>query len=145
MITCTKCKKLQSVREYNWRNSNAGRRHSFCKKCHSNYRRNHYLLNRDKYLKKARNWNRNQTIKLRSYIADYLSSHACVDCGQRDIRVLDFDHTDQKKMGICAMIRNCHSINSIKLEISRCQVRCANCHRIKTFISRNFWKNIIGL
>lgn len=43
-------------------------------------------------------------------------------------------------MGIPQMIRNCHSISSVKQEMASCAVRCANCHRVKTFSRGNFWK-----
>lgn len=117
------------------------RRHSFCKECHIKYRREHYLKNKEKYLGKARAWNKKQTVLLRKFIIDYLTKHACVDCGAKDIRVLDFDHEGKKKMGIAKMIRNCHSLKSIVKEISVCKVRCANCHRIKTFERGFFWKS----
>ena len=38
-------------------------------------------------------------------------------------------------MGIAQMVRNCHSLKSLEKEISKCKVRCANCHRIKTFLA----------
>ena len=63
---------------------------------------------------------------------------AVVDTG------LDFDHEDKKKMGICQMIRNCYSTGAVMREILVCKIRCANCHRIKTFKNGNYWKEKIG-
>jgi hypothetical protein len=142
--TCTKCNKEKDISCFNWRNEERGWRHSFCKECHSAYRRSHYLDNRDKYIKKALRWNKKQTNILRKFLIEYFKKNPCVDCGIDDIRVLDFDHEDDKFMGICQMVRNCYSMKAIKLEISKCKVRCANCHRIKTFQERNFWKNRIN-
>ncbi len=66
-------------------------------------------------------------------IFDYLRQHPCVDCGQTDIRVLEFDHVERstKRLAVTAMVgrRNWPTILS---EIEKCEVRCANCHRIKT-------------
>lgn len=63
----------------------------------------------------------------------------CVDCGYKaHPAALDFDHRDPKlkKMEIsrCAGTAN---KNTLMAEISKCDVRCANCHRIRThtFIS----------
>jgi hypothetical protein len=105
----------------------------------------HYLKNRQKYLLKARKWNKKQTTILRGYIVDLLSKNSCVDCGENDIRVLDFDHEKGKFMGISQMVRNCYSVEAIKGEIEKCKIRCANCHRIMTFKRGNFWKEKMGL
>ncbi len=138
---CSKCGEKKQIEEYRWKNLKKRRRHSFCRECHAKYRKEHYLKNKEKYLTKARVWNKGQTILLRKFILEYLSSHACVDCGIKDIRVLDFDHEGKKRMGISKMVRNCYSTETIIKEISVCKVRCANCHRIKTFERGSFWKD----
>lgn len=142
---CSKCNTEKELSEFNLRNKQKNKYHSFCKACHSAYRRIHYVQHRVKYLEKAKSWNKKQTRVLRAFIYKYLSENFCKDCGQKDIRVLDFDHEGDKAKGICVMIRACHSVDSIKKEIEKCTVRCANCHRIKTFVRGNFWKNKMGL
>lgn len=137
---CSKCHKEKSLSEFRWRNKSKNRRHSFCKKCHAAYRRRHYILHRDKYINKAQRWNRMQTRMLREFILKYLAVHPCVDCGNNDIRVLEFDHENNKYMNVSVMIRNCHAVESVRREIAKCSVRCANCHRIKTFTKGKFWK-----
>ena len=141
---CSKCNKTKNLFAYNWRNESRGWRHSFCKDCHSEYRHLHYLENRNKYLVKARSWNKKQTGVLREFIVKYLKANPCVDCGNNDIRVLDFDHEGSKFMGVGQMVRNCYSIKAIEFEIAKCKIRCANCHRIKTFVRGKFWKEKIG-
>src|SRR3989339_72939 len=141
---CSKCNTKKDISHYNWRNESRGWRHSFCKECHSKYRRYHYLKNKEKYIQKALKWNRKQTEILRKYLTEYFKEHPCTDCGNDDIRVLDFDHNSNKFMGICQMVRNCYSMDAVKKEIKKCKVRCANCHRIKTFKERNFWKHKIS-
>jgi hypothetical protein len=142
---CSKCNAEKEISEFHWKNKKRGWRHGFCKDCHAAYRKVHYTKNRVKYLVKARDWNKKQTQALRKFIFEYLSSHPCVDCGKEDIRVLDFDHEKKKLMGIAQMIRNCYSILAVQREIKNCQVRCANCHRIKTFVRGKFWKEKMGL
>ena len=55
----------------------------------------------------------------------------CTDCGCHDWRCLTIDHMDGKTMPIS----QCSSIAAIKAEIRRhrCEVRCANCHMIRTY------------
>ena len=66
-----------------------------------------------------------------SKIIDYLKLHPCVDCQNCDIRVLEFDHLLNKKFNISEMIGK-QSWEMISEEIVKCEVRCANCHRIVT-------------
>lgn len=141
---CFKCKQSKNELEFNWKNREKGLKNSLCKICHSEYRKWHYKNNKEKYINKAKRWNKEQTVILRNFIISHLLKHHCVDCGESSLSVLDFDHIKDKRFGISSMIRNCHSLNSVKKEINKCEVRCANCHRKKTFIERNFWKNKMG-
>ena len=68
----------------------------------------------------------------RVYVIDYLMMHPCVDCGETDLIVLEFDHQRDKKYNIAKLITNNCSLKRLVLEIDKCQVRCANCHRRKT-------------
>lgn len=62
----------------------------------------------------------------------------CVDCGYADDPIaLDFDHIDGKTFTISKALGRGRPFEDILLEIQRCEVRCANCHRIKTFNERN--------
>src|SRR5438034_450892 len=79
----------------------------------------------------ARSRRANDENKLRLFA--YFSSHPCVDCGQTDIRCLEFDHVrGNKTNNIATLIKNLASWSAIEAEIAKCEVRCANCHRRKT-------------
>ena len=59
----------------------------------------------------------------------------CHDCGINDPRVLEFDHLPQfkKSFGIGRAVGgSTRSWNSILKEIEKCEIVCANCHRIRT-------------
>ena len=82
-----------------------------------------------------------QTVKARErntkYIKEYLNTHPCVDCGMKDLRTLDFDHVKgQKYKNISLMRIKGASLNRLIAEINKCEVRCANCHRIITYERR---------
>jgi cytochrome c len=66
--------------------------------------------------------------KLKRFVRDYLLSHPCVDCGETDPVVLQFDHLGDKVMNVSMMRARRYKEASIAAEIAKCEVRCANCH-----------------
>lgn len=73
----------------------------------------------------------------REYVKEFLSCNPCIDCGNNDLRVLDFDHVRGNKIkAISRLVRDGANLERLKQEISKCEVRCANCHRIVTFERR---------
>lgn len=67
------------------------------------------------------------------FIIEYLIMHPCVDCGETNPLVLQFDHVnDNKKLSISTMVSQRYSLKTIAKEIEKCEVRCANCHTIET-------------
>jgi 5-methylcytosine-specific restriction endonuclease McrA len=75
----------------------------------------------------------------RDFLISFLKKNQCIDCGEKDIEVLDFDHVKEKKYSVASMSYN--SIKTIKKEIEKCVIRCSNCHRRKT-AKENKWKKI---
>lgn len=138
-LFCTSCGEEKPLDEFGFRNKKKGIRHLRCKACTRAYNRQHYQDNKQYYKKKARRWDTKQRDKARYYVTEYLLEHPCVDCGETDPLVLDFDHVrDKKRYNISNMIRLLFSIEEIKKEIAKCEVRCANCHRIKTAKEENW-------
>ncbi len=137
MKVCIKCDTEQPLENYNWRNKKRGVKHNTCKACHSIYRRQHYLSNQEMYKEKARRWNdENQDehrMKVRRYAFEYLLENPCVDCGETNPLTLQFDHVRGiKKATVSLLISSTTSIKRVEDEIAKCEVRCANCHQIKT-------------
>jgi hypothetical protein len=66
-----------------------------------------------------------------TYLIEFFKTHPCVDCGETDPVVLEFDHLRDKSFAIGpALSRN--SWQSILDETKKCEVVCANCHRRRT-------------
>ncbi len=61
-----------------------------------------------------------------------LSDAQCVDCGERDPLVLQFDHLMDKADHISWLVGSGCSPLRLARELSKCQIRCANCHRRAT-------------
>lgn len=81
---------------------------------------------------KALAWQRNRRDANRRLVWEYKKTHPCVDCGESDPVVLEFDHQRDKKNWIANMLGSNVSHKKILDEIAKCVVRCANCHRRKT-------------
>ncbi len=90
----------------------------------------HYQRNKQYYLDKNKRY-KNRNIE---FIKQYKLSHPCADCDISDIRVLEFDHMpgDKKIFNIGEARALSMSLKSLKKEINKCEVVCANCHRIRT-------------
>ena len=73
---------------------------------------------------------RRYIIKQKSSVDAYLRDHPCVDCGESDLRVLEFDHVRGDKFKSIAQMYS-YCLQRIMTEIAKCDVRCANCHRIR--------------
>jgi hypothetical protein len=140
MKKCTNCGIEKDLSAYSFRSKTEEIRHNQCKECHSSYRRVHYLANKRKYIEKAHRRNIKQRALLKGWLASYLADHKCVDCEVSDVRVLDFDHRDpeKKKHTVSEMIRGGFPLEKVKQEVSKCDIRCSNCHRIRHF-EENGW------
>lgn len=137
---CSKCKNKKPNSSFGWKDKNRRKLHYVCRDCHADYRREHYLKHKKKYIAKAKIWNGRQKQILYKFLLDYFAKHYCVDCGERDIRVLEFDHTRDKKMNVTVMVKRCYSLSVLQKEIAKCEVRCANCHRKKSFTLSGSWR-----
>jgi hypothetical protein len=104
-----------------------------CKKCYSDYRNKWYSSNKETNRNNARIRRQNLLPVVHKWIGDYLLAHPCVDCGNKDILVLEFDHvTGNKDFNIVEFARTHLNLNKVKAEVAKCEVRCVNCHRKMT-------------
>lgn len=64
---------------------------------------------------------------------------SCKHCGNNDVRVLDFHHRDKdgKEVGISHIRARGWGDKRILQEIAKCEVLCANCHRIAHWEERH--------
>ena len=76
--------------------------------------------------------------ELAEWVVAYLKEHSCVDCGEADPIVLEFDHVRGEKLfDVSAAGSKGLRLPAVQLEVEKCDVRCANCHRRKTARSAN--------
>jgi hypothetical protein len=95
-------------------------------------KREWYLKHRERHLERSRARHAEKRASINAHIAGHLVANHCVDCGESDPIVLDFDHVEEKRFNIANAAWKLVSISVLADEISRCVIRCANCHRRKT-------------
>ena len=134
MRTCTLYGLKKDPEQFAFRRIATGRRHRRCKSCGAGYARQHYAANQVSYVRRANQRSRALTRSLKEQVWNYLAEHPCVDCGQSNPIVLEFDHVDRqaKRKTIYRLVQQAYSWAAISAEVDRCEVRCANCHRRRT-------------
>lgn len=147
MKICTVCAITKPESDFFYRSRKANKLHSQCKDCYVVNRRKiwkeHYHKYGSHYRERAVERSKKIKDKLRIHMLEYLNGKSCVQCGINDIRVLEFDHIDPKTkaFGIARAITSTFSWERISVEIAKCQILCANCHKIKTAGEKNWYRN----
>ena len=135
---CIKCRVMKPITDFVFINRALGKRQSWCRPCDARYKRAWYEKNREEHIAKVRVSNLRTTRENQARILTYLLAHPCVDCGEPDPLVLDFDHLRDKRQTISFMVQRRWCWATIDAEIQKCDVRCANCHRRKTARERGY-------
>lgn len=139
MKQCKKCGQTKPLSDFtkNKREKDGYRR--VCQVCSSSYEKERYEKNTSVRAVHAVG-QENRVHRNRMYLFNYLSKHPCVDCGEADPIVLEFDHvSENKEYNVSYLVALGYSITKIGKEIDKCEVRCANCHRRKTMKQFNWY------
>ena|SRR5579872_3385032 len=119
--------------------------HWQCKECFRPYSNAYYRENASRYSEHRRRNARKKRRQNRERMLQILSRSACVDCGETDPLVLEFDHVrGEKVQNVGDLINSLVSWERIEDEIAKCVVRCANCHRRKTGRDFKWFKGDFG-
>lgn len=139
-MLCPKCELDLSEDSFAKNRSRSTGLQLWCKPCKRAYDSAYYKA--DPKAQLARN--SNVIARNREFVLQYLGDKVCVDCGEDDPVVLEFDHVDPlcKTRTISYLVSNSGcSIKKIMQEIAKCQIRCANCHRRKTAKQRGYYRS----
>lgn len=106
---------------------------SLCRECQKQYRRDHYLENKQKYIDKAKVYTQNCV----DWFNEFKQKLKCERCPEDRYWVLDFHHKDpnEKDVEVSLLVRKGNKKKLIE-EINKCIVLCANCHRDLHFQER---------
>ena len=133
MKQCSICMTFLPLREFAIHKRGSRRRRGFCYECQRSYHREIYRSDPGRYKDTRAQRRRLLRASHRARIIEYLRCHPCVDCGEADINVLEFDHVyGPKSANLSDLMRGTVAWRRIEIELAKCQVRCANCHRRRT-------------
>jgi hypothetical protein len=126
---CSRCSVVKPSSEFYRRTASRIGIQSFCKVCARARRRHTYVTN-----------------PARVFVFEYLCVHPCVDCGETDPVVLEFDHVRGPKLFnfVDVLRAGAYTLSQVEAEIAKCEVRCASCHRRKTAAERGWWADLIA-
>lgn len=148
MKVCSKCSVAKPETEYFVKDKKSGRLHAQCKECYKEHRKSYYAEHYEKYKvlyrQRAKERREAQRQEFRDNIVRYLNKKSCTICGEYDIRTLEFDHIDptNKLFSISQAVRQGYSWKDIEMEIKKCRVLCANCHKKHTASQQGWYKNL---
>ena len=134
---CCLCKETRSIEYFGLAKAHSDGLSSKCKPCQAAYQARWHRDRPDERIAKTRSLNSIYREKGREYVASYKESRGCLDCGKRfPAIVLDFDHSRDKAFNIGQKAGRV-SLDRIIQEIAKCEVVCANCHRVRTHLRRH--------
>jgi len=142
---CSKCgeRKVRSddknVSQFHRRPN--GKWYSHCKECQNKYTAAHYQVNKENYIAKARKHDIKYQETVYAWLFEFFKKHPCIDCGEKNPIVLEFDHRDgeKKEREVSTLVNSGCRLATIQQEVAKCDVRCSNCHKKRTAIQRNWY------
>jgi hypothetical protein len=141
MKRCMKCKELKDEEEFSWRWKELGIKDDYCKSCRKEYNREYFNGSaKERHLAQVRERKQAAREFAREYVLNYLATHPCETCGEKDIRVLEFHHVGDKDNTVSKMVGEGYAVDRIQKELDKCQVLCANCHRKLTIEERGWFR-----
>ena len=133
---CCQCGNWLALDAFSLRMTGTNKRAAYCKPCTRAYCRQHYRINKPLHLRRRYGRTISERVENRRAVLQYLENHPCVDCGEANPIVLEFDHVRGVKAGDISSMVYKQTKARVLEEIKKCEVRCANCHRVKTFKER---------
>lgn len=118
---CYRCGDLKPADDFSWRRKAKDERDTFCRPCRSAYGKEHYAPNRQRYIDQAAKVRRRVYRERTAYLIEYFKTHTCVDCGEGDPVVLEFDHLRDKLFDVSRGLSE-RGWQSVLDEMEKCEV-----------------------
>lgn len=139
---CNSCGKEKSLESFGKNSSKKDGLQTQCRECKRETQRKWYAKNRKVHYHNTKIKAIERIEENKRRLKDYLSNKKCTDCDNNDWRVFEFDHinADEKRDSVSRMLFGGYSWKTIMKEISKCEIVCANCHRVRTVERSEQWR-----
>jgi len=131
---CSRCGATKPVAEFHRDRSRKDGLQNYCRDCNSEVAKAYHATHSQHCRDRIRGRSKRLKDENRRRIVEYLLEHPCVDCGEDDPVVLEFDHLRDKKLNVSTLVNLVTDWTGILAEIAKCEVVCANCHRRRTCV-----------
>jgi hypothetical protein len=131
---CSRCARFRAESYFNRHPTG---RQWWCRDCFKAY----YAEQRARHCKRNNALKAARVAEAQAFVLDHLREHPCVDCGEPDPIVLEFDHLGAKRADVSTLVRRGIQLRILATEIARCDVVCASCHRRRT-ARRGRWRRL---
>ena len=132
MKICSACALEKSSDEFSRK---GGALQSKCKACQRAYHRLYYQRNKSRFITKNRRNKNRQRKRLRDILSE-VKHRPCQDCGGSfHPWVMELDHREgtKKEAAVANLISKGCTDARLLAEMKKCDVVCANCHRMRTY------------
>lgn len=133
MKQCSKCLNFLDEEKFSKKKSSPDGLQNTCKECHAVYQAEWYEANKDRHKANTLAYKKANQPEFKAWY-DSLKSGPCTDCGHTyDPVCMDWDHLPQFEKSV--EVSACRYSTSKRLvleEIAKCELVCANCHRLRT-------------
>jgi hypothetical protein len=142
---CCNCKELKILSEFNKNKAKKDGYNTICRVCSNLRSKKYYEDNVDHHKKVIAKRKKKILKEVRKKIFQYYKENPCVICGENDPIVLEFDHREKgtKIKEVSSLVGSGWGWETIKKEIEKCDVMCANCHRRKTAKDFGWYKDFL--
>lgn len=132
MKICNKCKCEKDISEFSKNKARPDGLNNWCKVCMRKNSRKYYKTNKERMVAQIAENKAARVAENLTKLKLYLANNPCSVCGEGRLPTLDFHHRnpEDKDGNVTKILNSGYSWEVVLAEIEKCDVLCANCHRI---------------
>src|SRR6476661_10583761 len=118
---CTKCQRDLPVTAFAFNRTKLDRLQTSCRECKKAQQGSWYRRNRERHIENVRPSRAAAVERNLRYVVHYLLDNPCLDCGENDPLILQFDHVRGEKVAcVSELVSRGSAVTQIQLEIEKC-------------------------